>query len=155
MLGAHRRGQREDAMTVSRRALGLGATTMSVSPALSLATLSPAQSRASPSSLPSPPPSPNAVEAGRDLPSPAESELDPLLLRSKLQPTEHINSLRNRGDRRTKKVSSFYRVQNQHILKLLKPIEHHEAEADDKESQERLQVPRCLLAGQILLLNPF
>jgi hypothetical protein len=96
-------------------------------------------------SLPSPPPSPspNEVEAGRcsfELSPSTGGDVDPLLLRSKLQSQEHISNLRHRGGKKEKKLSSFYRVQNEQILTLLKPIEHHEAEAEAKESDERLQV---------------
>ncbi|ORY56818.1 CDF manganese transporter [Leucosporidium creatinivorum] len=110
----------------------------------------------SPGRLPSPPLSPDDIDMERSASQGNDfddayrrhgflataidqSERDPLLLKDKLQPEEHLKSLRHRKTGK-KHVASHYERQNSHIQSLLKPLNAHISEAQAEEEDARLSV---------------
>ena len=74
--------------------------------------------------------------------SSVSSNGDPLLLASRLQTKEHINSLRHRKQRRKqgKHVGEFYEKQNKQIEALLMTMDQHIESAQEEADTNRLAV---------------
>ncbi|KAJ7065897.1 cation efflux family-domain-containing protein [Mycena belliarum] len=70
------------------------------------------------------------------------SDSDPLLLASRLQTEEHINSLRRRRKHRKagKVVGEFYEKQNKQIESLLMTMDQHIESAQEEEDTNRLAI---------------
>lgn len=77
-----------------------------------------------------------------------ESELDPLLLRSRLHPEESINHLRRRKSDK-KHIGQFYEEQNGRILGMLKSMDDHIEEGKEDEETHRTAVKIAVWASFI------
>lgn len=78
------------------------------------------------------------------------SDRDPLLLATKLQSDEHINSLRNRRAKKSQnRLGRFYQRQNAHIQALLKSMDDHIYEAGQEEEGNRMAVKIAVMASLV------
>ncbi|KAJ7695990.1 hypothetical protein B0H17DRAFT_1198311 [Mycena rosella] len=79
------------------------------------------------------------------------SDVDPLLLASRVQTEQHINDLRHRkkGRKQGKVVGEFYEKQNKQIEALLMPMEQHIELAQEEEDKNRLAIKIAIYGSLI------
>ncbi|KAF7299194.1 Cation diffusion facilitator [Mycena indigotica] len=96
--------------------------------------------------------SPSATATSSDNSSRMSSnDQDPLLLATRLQSEDHINSLRQRKKRRKqgKAAGDFYDKQNKQIASLLMTMDQHIESAQEEEDSNRLAIKIAIRASLI------